>query len=179
MIYDVGGLSVKTLWVMFMEFGELLFGRRFPLRLEGAVYMCYVRPVIMYGMVAWYLKESEMGILQMTERYMVRVMCCVQLKDRQISTDLMLMFGLNGTIDQLAMANSACWYVHVLRREDGHVLIRVLDFEIDGQWKKLRPKRTWKKQVEEESVNFGLRRKDALCRSKWNVDVNLIVAGLG
>ena len=26
-----------------------------------------------------------------------------------------------------------------------------------------RPKRTWKRQVEEESVKVGLRRKDALC----------------
>ena len=25
-------------WVKFREFGELLYGRRFPLRLEGAVY---------------------------------------------------------------------------------------------------------------------------------------------
>ena len=49
-------------------------------------------------------------------------------------------------------------------------------------------KRTWKKedmekedmkkQVEEESMKVGLRREDALCRSKWSVDVNQIAAGL-
>ena len=27
------------------------------------------------------------------------------------------------------------------------------------------PKGTWKRQVEEESMKFGLRRKDALCHS--------------
>ena len=32
-------------WVKFMECGELLYGRRFPLRLNGAVYKSYVRPV--------------------------------------------------------------------------------------------------------------------------------------
>ena len=36
--------------------------------------------------------------------------------------DLILVFGLNENIDQLAMANSVCWYGHVLRREDSHVL---------------------------------------------------------
>ena len=74
---------------------------------NGAVYKSYVRPAILYGSEAWCLKESEMGILRRTERSMVRAMCGVQLKDRKRSKDLMLMLGLNETIDQLAMANSA------------------------------------------------------------------------
>ena len=62
----------------------------------------------------------------------------------------------------------------VEEREDIHALRRVLDFEVEGQRKKMRPNRTWKKQVEEESVKVGLRRKDARCRSKWIVRINLI-----
>ena len=50
-------------WVNFRECGELLYGRRFPLKLKGAVYKSYVRPSILYGSEAWCLKESEMGIL--------------------------------------------------------------------------------------------------------------------
>ena len=46
------------------------------------------------------------------------------------------MLGLKKSIDQLAMANSVHWYGHVLRREDGHVLRRALDFEVEGQRKK-------------------------------------------
>ena len=61
------------------------------------------------------------------------------------------------------MANSVRWYGHVLRREDGHVLRRVLDFEVECQRKKGKPKKTWEKQVEEESVKVCLRREDALC----------------
>ena len=34
------------------------------------------------------------------------------------------------------------------------------------------------KQVEEESVKVGLRREDALCRSKWSVGVIQIVIWL-
>ena len=47
----------------------------------------------------------------------------------------MFMLGLNETVDQLAMANSVRWYGHVLKREDGHVLRRALDFEVEGQRK--------------------------------------------
>ena len=153
-------------------------------------------------------------------------MCGVQLKDRKRSTDYMLMLGLKETIDQLAMANYAnwlwLWHGHVLRREEGHIVRRALDFEVEGQRKKGRskekgeakgkrggkrkkgrprekgeakgkrggqrkkgrskekgrPKKTWKKQVEEESVKVGLRRKNALYRSKWSAGVNKIAAGL-
>ena len=109
---------------------------------------------------------------------MVRAMCGVQLKDRKRSADLMLMLGLNQTIDQLAMANSVRLYGHVFKRENSHVLRSALDFEVEVQWKRGRLRRTWKKQVVEEGVKVGLRRKDALCRSKWSAGFNLIAAGL-
>ena len=86
---------------------------------------------------------------------MVRAIC-VQLKYRKISKDLMFMFGLNETIDQLAMANSVLWHGNVLRREGGHILRRELDFEVEGQRKKGRPKGTWKNQVDDESGKVGL-----------------------
>ena len=57
----------------------------------------------------------------------------------KIGKDIQMMLDLNETIDQLAMANSVRWYGHVLRREDGHVLRRALDFEVEGQRKKGRP----------------------------------------
>ena len=72
-----------------------------------------------------------MGILQRTERSMVRAMCAVQLKDRKRSTHLMLVLGLNDTMDHLAIANSVRWYGHVLKKEDGYDLRRALDFEVE------------------------------------------------
>ena len=53
-----------------------------------------------------------------------------------------------------------------------------LDFEVEGQGRKGRMKKTSKTQVEEESVKAGLRREDSLCRSKWGVGVNPIAAWL-
>ena len=67
---------------------------------------------------------------------MVTPMCGVHLKDRRRAADLMLMLGLSKTMDQLSMANSVYWCGDVLRREDVHVLRRVLDFEVEGQRKK-------------------------------------------
>ena len=50
-------------WDKHRECGELLYDRRFPLKLKGSVYKSYVLPAILYGSEAWCLKESEMGIL--------------------------------------------------------------------------------------------------------------------
>ena len=81
--------------------------------------------------------------------------------------DLMFVLGLCETIDQLAMANSVRRYGCVEKRGRSC-------FEVEGQRKKGRPKRTRERQVEEESVKVGLRREDVLCRSKWCVGVNQI-----
>ena len=111
---------------------------------------------------------------------MVREMCGVQfiVRKRDLMEDLIFTFGLNETFGQMAMVSSVCWYGHVLRREDSDVLIRALDFVVESQRKKGRLKRTWKRQVEEESMKFGLRSEDALCRSKWIVGVNVIATRL-
>ena len=111
-------------------------------------------------------------------KVMARTMCEKQLRQRKRSKDLMLMLGLNETIDQLAMTNSVHWYGHVLRREDDRVKRRPLDFEAEGQRKKRNLKRTWKKQVVEESEKVGLRMEDAICRSKSSVGANQVAVGL-
>ena len=75
----------------------------------------------------------------------------------------MLMLDLNETLDRLAMACSVCWYSHVLWREDGHFLRKVLGLDVDGQIKSQRLKNTLVKQVEEESITVGMIRGSVLC----------------
>ena len=62
---------------------------------------------------------------------MVKAMCRVQLKDGRRSADLILIFCLNETMHQLAMANSVHWYGDVFMSMDGHVLRRALHFEVE------------------------------------------------
>ena len=89
---------------------------------------------------------------------MERAMSELQSKDTKGAKDVLLMLDMNETIDQMAMANSVRWYGHVLRREGGHVMRKegghvlrmVLDFEVKGQRKKSRPKKT-QKQVKDKT----------------------------
>ena len=48
-----------------------------------------------------------------------------------------------------------------------------------GKRKRGRPKKTWKKQVEEETEKIGLKKEDALRRDKWRDGVREIAEGMG
>ena len=56
--------------------------------------------------------------------------------------DLMEMLGLKETVVQMAKANGVRWYGHVLQRDYGHVLRKVLEFEVKGKRKRGRPKKS-------------------------------------
>ena len=47
----------------------------------------------------------------------------------------MEMLGLKEVV-QMAKANGVRWYGHVLRRDDGHVLRKELEFEVKGKRKR-------------------------------------------
>ena len=57
--------------------------------------------------------------------------------------------GLKERRYRLAKAHGVRWYGHVLRRDDDIVWTVTQDFEVSGNRKRGRPKKTWKKQVEE------------------------------
>ena len=163
----------------FVDFGSLYFlsknqlGRiqgmwrivawnRFPLKMKGKVYRCCVRSAILYRSETWCLKENEKAILRRMERAMIRAMCGQKVVDRKTTEEQMDMLGLKETIDWLATVNGVRWYGHVLRRDDDSVLRVALNLEVSGKRKRGRPKKTWKKQVEEETEKIGLKKEGVL-----------------
>ena len=80
----------------------------------------------------------------------MRAMCGAKLMEKKRTEDLMETKGLKETVVQMAKANGVRWYGHVLRRDDGHVLRKALEFEVKGKRKRGRPKKTQKMQVEKE-----------------------------
>ena len=56
-------------------------------------------------------------------------MCGANLMEKKRTEDLMEMLGLTETAVYMAKANGVRWYGHVLRRDDGHVLRKALEFE--------------------------------------------------
>ena len=67
----------------------------------------------------------------------------------------------------------------MLRRDDDSVLRVALNLEVSAKRKQGRPQKTWKKQVEEEKEEIGLRKEDALNQTKWKDEVQAIAEGMG
>ena len=142
------------------ECGQLSLGNRFPLKMKGKVYRCCVGSAILYGSETWCLKENEKAVLRRTERAMVRAMCGQKVVDWKTTEEQMVMLGLKEIIERLATANGVRWYGHVLRKDDGSVLRVALNLEVSGKRKRGRPKKTWKKPVEEETEKIGLKKDE-------------------
>ena len=139
-----------------------MLGNRIPLRMKGRVYRCCVRSATLYSSETWCSKENKKSNLKENERAMVGAMCGQKVVDRKMTEEQMDMLGLRKTIDRLATANGVRWYGHVLRRDDDSVLRVALDLEMSDKRKRGRPKKTWKKQVEEETEKISLKKKNAL-----------------
>ena len=86
----------------------------------------------------------------------------------QSSQALISLLGLKDTLDGLARTSGLRWYGHVLRRNNGEVLRRVLDFEVVGRRGLGRLNMRWKRQVEEHFHEIGLKQEDAIDRAKWH-----------
>ena len=91
----------------------------------------------------------------------------------------MEMLGLKETVVQMTKANGVRWYGHVLRRDDGHLLRKALEFEVKGKRKRGRPRKAWRSQVDKESKSVGLKKKDAKNRARWRVGVGEIASRVG
>jgi len=163
--------------VKFRECRELLNSKRFALKLKEMVYWSCVRSVMLYGSETLCLRENDMAILR-TKRATARAVCGAKLIEKKRTEDLMEMLGLKETDVQMAKANGVSRYGQVLRRGDGHVLRKALEFEVRGKRKPGQPKKMWKMQVEKESKSVGLEKKDAMNRTTWRMGVKEIAAGV-
>ena len=67
----------------------------------------------------------------------------------------------------------------MLRRDDDSVLKVAPDLEVSGKRNQGRPKKTWKKQMEEGTERIGLKEEDALRRDRWRDEVRAIAEEMG
>ena len=120
---------------------------------------------MLYGSETLCLKESDMEILQRTEISMVRAMCGVQLKDQEISMDLMFMSGLHETIDHLAMVNSVRWWWSCVEERGWSCHEKDIRFWGWRSKKGMEAEEEEKKRTKERKERSRLRKN--LCRLVW------------
>ena len=97
-------------WIKFRECGELLYERKFLLKMKGRIYHSCVRSAILYGSEKWCLRENEIAILRRTEKTMMRAIYGVKMIEKRRSQELISLLDLKDTLDELARASGVRWY---------------------------------------------------------------------
>ena len=99
------------------------------------------RSTILYGSETWCFSEREAELLR-TEKTVLRTMCIVRLIDRKETKELMQMMGVTLPIERMVKVAAVGRYGHDLRREEGNILKKALNFEATGRKKCERRKAT-------------------------------------
>ena len=61
---------------------------------------------------------------------------------------------------------------HVKRREEGHVLRRMLDIPVPGKRRRGRHEARWKHSCKRNMESIGSKEEDVLDRTKWKNDIH-------
>ena len=77
-----------------------------------------------------------MVILRRTEKAMVRTMCDTKLIEKNRTEDQILDVGIKGNSGSDGKDEWSEMVRHMLRRDDAHVLRKVLEFEVKGKRKR-------------------------------------------
>ena len=99
----------------------------------------------MHGGETWPVRKENEVALQRAEMRMVRWMCCMKLQDRIPSKELRGRLGLDDVISVLQQ-NTLRWYGRVLRKEDNDWMNKGMEYEVEGDRPRGRPKKTWRQK---------------------------------
>ena len=123
-----------------------------------------------YGSKTCVVRSVEKSILRRAIKRTLRMMCGVQLADDVSIKELMVRFGLDGTIVEVVRQGSLRWLGHVVRKEDDDCVKQAWSFEVEGSRGRGRPRLTWKGMMENLCRGLGLVLEDGYDRVKWRED---------
>ena len=100
-----------------------------------------------------------------SDQRMLRHMAHVRWEDR-VPTEEVRRCGVKDIKDVLRRSRLR-WYGHVRRREDDHILRRASEMEVEGVRPRGRPRRTWRRCVEEDMRETNIREETVYNRREW------------
>ena len=103
----------------------------------------------MHGSETWPIRKENEVTLQRAQMRMVRWMCGIKLQDRVPGKGLRERLQLDDIISVLQQ-NRLQWYGHVLRKEDTDWVKKCMEYEVEGDRTRSRPKKTWREIVQKD-----------------------------
>jgi len=157
---------VRCAWGKFNQLRPILAARGFSLKMKGKIYRACVQSVLVYGSETWPMKVEDTRRLERTERSMVRRMCGVTLADRGRSEELYERLGIEGVMGVVSKGRLR-WFGHVERMDAKNWVSACREFEVEGEVKRGRRKKTWKECLKTDMKVRGLMPEMAQDRDLW------------
>ncbi|WP_227626107.1 hypothetical protein, partial [Klebsiella pneumoniae] len=101
-----------------------LCDKKVPIKLKGKFYKMVVRPIMLYGVECWPLKEKHRSKLSVTEMRMLRWMSGFTLKDRMQNEYIRNKVGVAPVADKIRESRLR-WFGHIKRWTSDDPLRRV------------------------------------------------------
>ena len=159
-------MRVSTAWRKWREIAGLLVNRNIPLKSRGRVYDACIRPVLLYGAESWGLTQRMEEVLRGCDRRMLRYMAGVKWMDGVSSAEVAERCGVRET-GVVLRAKRLRWFGHIKRSQADGALDRAMSVEVDGRRPRGRPRKTWRKCVDEDLAMVDAHEDDALDRGGW------------
>lgn len=166
---------VAAAWTKWREIASLLINRGIPLEKRAQVYEACIRSVLLYGTETWPLTGRIERILVSCDRKMLRYMAGVTWRDQVSSEEVASRCDLL-ELHSLLTRRRLRWFGHVERRDVDEALGVVRTMEVEGRRLPGRPKKTWRKNMQDDMRSMGLRVEDAMDRSTWRGIINRLTS---
>ena len=161
-------VRISAAWHKFRELSSVLCTKGLSNRMKGVLYKSCVRPAMTYGGETWATKTEDVRRMCTAEMRMLRMMCGVKIDERRRNDDIRSIMGVE-SVEECIERERLRWFGHVMRRSDESELRQAMRFEIRGEKRKGRPKKTWVECVRNDMKkrNLPISCGDWRDRKKW------------
>ena len=166
---------IACAWSKWRELSNLLTNRGIPLRHRARVYEACIRSVMLYGAETWALTKKLEEVILRSDRRMLRYLAHVPLRERVSSEEVLRRCGLCDILKILKKGRMR-WFGHVVRRSEDEPLAKVGMVQAPGRAPRGRPKKTWRKCVEDVMRENELTEADARDRDAWRGVINRLTS---
>ena len=163
-VEDAVRCQVRCALGKFNELMPILTMRWTSLKVKGKICKACVQSVMMYGSETWAMKVEDTQ--KRTEASMMRRMCGVSLKKHLSNEALRGRLGID-CVSDLVRRSRLRWFDHVVRKDDQQWVRKCIDFKVERNVGRGRPRKSWLECVNDDMKKLGLKKKMADDSTVW------------
>ena len=145
--------------------------RRMGLQPKVGMFEGIVEPTVLYGSETWTLNLTEKRRLEAVEMAGLRAIAGVNRMDRLSNARVREMCNKKRSTLRKGEDGQLRWFGHLMRMNEGRLVKKVYNSEVEGPRRKGRPRRGWEESVKDTLVGRGLNvaeaKELAQDRVKW------------